>query len=119
MRFIQAGIARNGKRHHVDIAGHQNLSLLPAAGHQLSAVVQPEFFYRALFAVQGALSLHQRLLVPLRLVVEQGIPGHSLRSEGRTQRAGSSLRNSIESPEHLGDVFSLRLFLATEPGTQA
>lgn len=35
---------RYGKRRHVDTAGHQNLPLLPAAGHQLPAVVQPEFF---------------------------------------------------------------------------
>ncbi|MNN95861.1 hypothetical protein D3C81_2147420 [compost metagenome] len=69
---------RNGKRDHVDLAGNQNLSFLPAAGHQLVAVVQPELFYRAVPAVQGALSLHQRLLVPLRTVAEQGIPGHPL-----------------------------------------
>ena len=84
---------RYGKRRHVDTAGHQNLPLLPAAGHQLPAVVQPEFFYRALSAIQGALSLHQRLLVPLRLVAEQGIPGHSLRSERCRDRAGTALRD--------------------------
>ncbi|MCY1242838.1 hypothetical protein D9M72_558280 [compost metagenome] len=86
MRFIQAGNSRNGKRHHVDIAGHQNLPLLPAAGHQLLAVVQPEFFYRAVSAVQGALSLHQRVLVPLRLVAEQSVSGYPLRSEGCRER---------------------------------
>lgn len=42
--LYRTGSSRNGKRHHVDIAGHQNLPLLPAAGHQFVAVVQPELF---------------------------------------------------------------------------
>ena len=86
MRFIQAGVARNGKRHHVDIAGHQNLPLLPATGHQLFAVVQLEFFYRAVSALQGTLPLYQRVLVPLRLVAEQSVSGYPLRSEGCRER---------------------------------
>jgi hypothetical protein len=48
------GVIRNGKCCYVDPAGHQNLLLLPAAGHQLAAVVLAELFFRALSAVSSA-----------------------------------------------------------------
>ncbi len=44
MRLIQSGSARNGKRRHVDTAGHQNLPLLPAAGHQFLLWCSLSFF---------------------------------------------------------------------------
>lgn len=74
----QAGNARNGKCRYVDLAGNQDLLLLPAAGHQFLALVQPELFHRAFSAFQGPLSLHQRLLVPLCAVAEQGLSRHPL-----------------------------------------
>jgi hypothetical protein len=52
------GQSPHGKRRHVDTAGHQNFPLLSVAGHHLFALVQPELFYRAFSAVQGAVSLH-------------------------------------------------------------
>ena len=67
---------RNGKSRYVDTAGHQNLLLLPAAGHQLSAVVLAELFCRSIFAVPCALPVYQRLLVPLRTVADTGVPEH-------------------------------------------
>lgn len=78
MRFIKTGERPHGKRHHVDIAGHQNFPLLPAAGHQFVALVQPELFHRTFSLVQSTLPFHQRVLVPLRVVAEQSVFGHQL-----------------------------------------
>ena len=70
-------LVSNGKRRYVDPAGHQNFFLLPAAGHQLAAVVLAEFFCRPLSAVSCALSFYQRVLVPLCTVADAGVPEHS------------------------------------------
>ena len=70
-------LVSNGKRRYVDPAGHQNFFLLPAVGYQFFVVVLAELFCRPLSALSCALSVYQRVLVPLCTVADAGVPEHS------------------------------------------